>query len=135
VQNSTHVALKSKQQLTSNYEGLIDRLFEIPMVRYAVVIDELGNRFCGGMKPGVKSTTPLGVEKRLEMQAALILKMAEGYERFDGDLYYCSIHWKKVSAYFFLVGNGNQMLTLTIEPKAPPSTLARVRTTVLKWKK
>lgn len=127
--------MKNKEQRADPYETLIDDLFKIKNIRYAVVTDDLGNRYRGGMKEGVKSTTPLDIEKRLETQAVLILKMAEGYVPFDGKLYYCSIHWQKVVAYFFLISKGERVLAITVDAKAPPGSLSRIRKLVEKWKK
>ncbi len=125
---------KKSQGKDSTYDELIEKLFQINNVRYAVVTDELGNRYSGGMKKGVKSTTPLDIEKRLEIQAVLILKMAEGYQDFDGELFYCSIHFKKVFAYFFLLAKGERVLSVTLDSFAPPSSLDEIREIVSKWK-
>jgi hypothetical protein len=118
---------------SESYDRLVDKLFLVPNVRYAVVADDLGNRYFGGMKAGVQSTTPLDIEKRLEVQAVLILKMAQGYEPFDGKLYYCSIRWEKVLAYFFLLDKGDRILAVTLNAKASPQAVNKIRALVRKW--
>jgi hypothetical protein len=125
---------KNKRESAQHYRKLIDRLFRVKSIRYAVITDELGIRYFGGMKEGVESTTPLDIEKRLEVQAVLILKMAVGYERFDGKLLYSCIQWQDVSAYFFLLGRrGNRILTITIDSVGLPLALTKARRVVENW--
>ena len=86
--------------LLESYPELLDKLFELSFVRYAVVTNEFGLRYSGGMKDGIESTTPDDIEQKLEGQAVSILKVAESYERYDGRLVYITIKWEKVIALF-----------------------------------
>jgi hypothetical protein len=110
---------------SKDFEGLIKELFALDFVRYAVVIDDFGERIAGGMNLHVESTTPPDVERRLEVQAILILRMAEAYEQYDGKLLYSSIKWEKLSAYFFILSD-KRILALTVEGKAPPEIIENV---------
>ena len=121
--------------MNDNYRSLIDDLFELHFVRYAVVTDDYGRRYAGGMKPGVESTTPIEIEKRLEAQAVLILKMAEGYTPYDGALQWSSIRWEKVVAMFFLLGEGMGTLSVTLAGDASSDSASKVYNLVEAWKK
>lgn len=121
--------------MDDNYRALIDDLFELHFVRYAVVTDDYGRRYAGGMKPGVESTTPIEIEKRLEAQAVLILKMAEGYTLYDGAVKWSSIRWEKVVAMFFLLGEGMGTLSVTLGADTSSDSLSRVYNLVEAWKK
>ncbi len=120
---------------TSTYQKLVDLLFDLPFLRYAVVTDDFGRRYVGGMKPGVESTTPIEIEKRLEAQAVLILKMAEGYVPYDGELLWSSIRWEKVIALFFLLGEGKGTLSLTIQGNASFDSFRQILDVIEKWKR
>jgi hypothetical protein len=126
------------RQLTTEketYQRLIDSLFELPFLRYAVVTDDFGRRYVGGMKPGVESTTPVEIEKRLEAQAVLILKMAEGYVPYDGEVLWSSIRWEKVIALFFLLGEGKGTLSLTIQGDTSFDSFSKIHEVIETWKK
>jgi hypothetical protein len=126
------------QELSSSekdsYQILVNKLFELPFVRYAVVTDDFGRRFVGGMKPGISSTTPIEIEKMLETQAVLILKMAEGYVPYDGSLLWSSIHWEKVVALFFLLGQDKGTLSVTLEGTSSLESALQVHKLVEDWK-
>jgi hypothetical protein len=124
----------SQSSEKSSYETLVRKLFELPFVRYAVVTDDFGRRYVGGMKPGVESTTPIEIEKRLETQAVLILKMAEGYVPYDGNLLWSSIRWEKVLALFFLLGQEKGTLSLTLEGNSSLEAALQVYQLVEDWK-
>jgi|GEM_PF-1995314 hypothetical protein len=113
----------------SNYEKLIRNLFSLEYVRYAVVLDDYGNRIVGGMNENVPSTTPADVERRLEVQCILILRMAESYQQYDGSLLYSSIRWEKLSAYFFLLSD-KRVLALTVQGRAPLNFVEDIREVV-----
>ena len=116
------------------YQKLVNTLFELPFLRYAVVTDDFGRRYAGGMKQGVESTTPVEIEKRLEAQAVLILKMAEGYVPYDGNVLWSSIRWEKVIALFFLLGEGKGTLSLTIQGNTPFDSFSKILEIVERWK-
>jgi hypothetical protein len=109
----------------ADYELLIRELFKLDHVRYAVVLDDFGERITGGMNSNVESTTPPDVERRLEVQCILILRMAEAYEQYDGRLLYSSIKWDKLSAYFFALSD-KRVLAVTVEGDAPANAIERV---------
>lgn len=116
------------------YQKLVDSLFELPFLRYAVVTDDFGRRYAGGMKPGVESTTPVEIEKRLEAQAVLILKMAEGYVPYDGEVLWSSIRWEKVIALFFLLGEGKGTLSLTVHSVTKFDSFDKILEIIDNWK-
>src|SRR5271157_5921458 len=87
--------LKSESQ---EFRSLIDELYSLPMVRFAVINDSYGERLVGGMKPGVQSISPDESEKRLAMQSVIMLKMAEDFEKYTGELHYSTIRWDKMKA-------------------------------------
>jgi hypothetical protein len=116
------------------YQKLVASLFGLTFLRYAVVTDDFGRRYVGGMKPGVESTTPIEIEKRLEAQAVLILKMAEGYVPYDGQLLWSSIRWEKVIALFFLLGEGKGTLSLTIQGDTSFDSFSEILDIIEKWK-
>ncbi|MDH2900279.1 MAG: hypothetical protein PXY39_04860 [archaeon] len=116
------------------YQKLVDSLFELPFLRYAVVTDDFGRRYAGGMKPGVESTTPVEIEKRLEAQAVLILKMAEGYVPYDGKVLWSSIRWEKVIALFFLLGEGKGTLSLTVQGVTKFDSFDKILKIIDNWK-
>jgi hypothetical protein len=116
-----------------SYQELVESLFALPFVRYAVVTDDFGHRYAGGMKPGIQSSTPIELEKRLEAQAVLILKMAEGYVPYVGKLLWSSIRWDKVIALFFLLGEDKGTLSVTIQGETPLEASLEVRNRIDKW--
>ncbi len=128
------MSTSSSSSEKDSYQKLVNRLFELPFVRYAVVTDDYGRRYVGGMKPGVQSTTPIEIEKRLETQAVLILKMAEGYIPYDGNLLWSSIRWEKVLALFFLLGQDKGTLSLTLEGNSSLQSALQVHQLVEDWK-
>lgn len=115
------------------YRKLINRLFENPSVRYAVVIDNFGYRCAGGMKPGVSSITPDSIVKRFEMQAVLIMKMVEGYEPYVGKLLWSTVRWENVTALFFLLGHDNGILSLTLRSGTPNEVVDQIHKLVQEW--
>ena len=117
------------------YQELIDSLFSLPFVRYAVITDNFGRRYAGGMKSGVESTTPVEIEKRLESQAVLILMMAESYVPYDGELFWSSIRWKKVIALFFLLGKDRGTVSVTVQGDTPFNSFSKVHDVIEEWKK
>ena len=96
--------------------------------------DGFGRKLAGGMKPGVTSTTSDDIEKRLEIQAALILKMAEGYVPYDGDLLWSSIRWEKILALFFLLSGGYQIVCVTLDGKSSFENVIDIHAVIKKWK-
>ncbi len=116
------------------YTRLVNELFELEHIRYAVVLDDFGEKLLGGMKPGVKTSTPTDAEKRLEIQSILILRMAEQYEQFDGKLHYTCIKWDKLSALFFFLSS-NRTLAVTVQPSAPPDFGEEVEKLVQRFRK
>ncbi len=131
---NTQNFLKNFDLVKEKYDDLIRSLFEMPHGRYAVVLDDFGNRIAGGMKVGIESTTTEVAERRLEVQAVLILRMAEGYEEFDGKVHYSSIRWDKVLAHFFILST-NTALALTLQGSAPTYHIEKVRQVVEKSKR
>ncbi len=116
------------------YQELINSLFAFPFVRYAVVTDNFGRRYAGGMKPGVESTTPVEIEKRLESQAVLIMMMAESYVPYDGELFWSSIRWKKVIALFFLLGKDRGNVSVTVQGNTSYDSFIEIYRIIQKWK-
>jgi hypothetical protein len=115
------------------YQELIASLFRLPFVRYAVVTDDFGHRYAGGMKPGVESSTPSALEKRLEAQAVLILKMADGYVPYVGKLVWTTIRWENVIAMFFLLGEDRGTLAVTIQGNTEMDSMQEIRKQVDDW--
>jgi hypothetical protein len=112
----------------------VDSVFRVPGVRYCVVIDDYGRKVVGGMKPGVESVSPLDVERKLEMQAVIILKMALPYEKYLGSLHHSTIKWDKLDALFFLLSD-DRTLSLTIEGSDRDSAASQVERALASWKK
>jgi hypothetical protein len=115
------------------YSELIDSIFLLEPVRYAMILDDFGERIMGGMKPKVTSLTPEEVEKNLELQATLILKMAETFSKHTGKLMNTQINWEKVSALFFRLSEDE---TLCVSAEANPGPPVReLRNLIENWKK
>ena len=123
--------LKSESQ---EFRSLIDELYSLPMVRFAVINDSYGERLVGGMKPGVQSISPDESEKRLAMQSVIMLKMAEDFEKYTGELHYSTIRWDKMKAIFFLL-SPERAVTVTIYGDTPLEQISKVENVVRNWKK
>ena len=115
------------------YQSLIDALFKLPFVRYAVVSDSFGKRLAGGMKPGVQTYSSRQTETKLEIQAVLILKMAEEFEPQHGRLFYGAVRWQKVVALFFLLSQ-DQVVTITVEGDTPLQEGFNVEALIHGWR-
>ena len=107
------------------FQSLIDTLFELQAVRYAVVSNSVGDRITGGMKQGVQTISSPQMEMKLERQAVLILNMAENFEPENGRLYFVSVRWDKVVALFFLLSQ-DHALTITVNGDAPLQDLFEI---------
>ena len=115
------------------FQDLINSLFKLPWVRYAAVIDSHGERFIGGMKPGVRSITSMPSEKKLEVQSMLILQMAQDYEPECGRLYYTAIRWDKIVALFFLL-SPDWALNLTVSDNLSLQDAFEIERMVRAWR-
>jgi hypothetical protein len=120
--------LKTKDQ----YSELINAIFRLDGIRYAMILDDFGERIMGGMKPLVASLTPEEVEKNLELQATLILKMAENFAKHTGKLLYTEIHWERVAAMFFRLSE-EETLCVSAEVNAGAQT-QKLREILEDWK-
>jgi len=117
-----------------NFQSLFDLLFKHPKVRYAAVIDSLGKRIAGEMKPGLRSITSVKTDKRIAVQSVIVLKMAESFESETGRLHYTAIRWDKiVMLYIFLTSD--MVLNLSIEGTTPLREVFAIEKQVKKWKK
>ncbi len=125
--------MKPEGNTEGKYVTLLNKIFELPDVRYAAVNDKFGVRIVGGMKPGVKTLTPPEADKRLEMQSVMILKMAENYSEHSGELRYSSIQWAKVCALFFLI-SPERALCITVFGDLLHDTKLKIERIVSDWK-
>lgn len=91
---------------SAQYSDLLESVYRISKMRHAVILDDFGDRIAGGMKPGVESYSPPGVERKLETQSTLMLRMAEDYSKYVGSFAYISMAWEKMTAAFFFLPKG-----------------------------
>ena len=115
------------------YQSLVDYLFELSAVRYAVVSDSVGGRVAGGMKQGIKPIGSPQAEAKLEIHAVLMLNMAETFEPDNGRLLFVSARWQNVVAVFFLLSS-DRALTVTVNGDAPLQDLFKIEALVREWK-
>jgi hypothetical protein len=118
--------------LQEAYNELLDELFRFPSVRYAAVLDEFGDRIAGGMKPNVESMTPSSVERKLETQSALMLRMSDDYAKFVGRFRYILLQWEKMIALFFFLTNGTS-LSMSMENASSSEAIDQVKLVVERW--
>ena len=116
------------------YVVLVQKVFELPEVRYAAINDKYGIRILGGMKPGVETLTPPDADKRLEMQSMMILNMAENYSEHSGEVRYSSIQWAKLCALFFLI-SAEKALSVTVFGDLLHDTVLKIERIVGDWKR
>lgn len=118
---------------TQKYSQLLESLYKMDGVRYAAVLNQYGERVSGGMKSSVKSLTPTNLDERLEIQAVLTLRMAEGFAKFTGKLMYATFRWPKAIALFFIL-NEEKALSLTLDGDFSPKSILSINNAVKKWK-
>jgi hypothetical protein len=92
--------LNSKQ-----HTELLEKLFKLPEVRYAAIVDEFGTTLQERMRPLTDRVTPPAQDLKMNMQTILALRMAETNVKFVGKLHYLSIRWEKIIDMYFLLAN------------------------------
>jgi hypothetical protein len=117
---------------SNQYAELLDSLFKIPKVRYAAILDEFGDRLVGGMRPGVTSLSPPNIERKLETQSSLMLRMAEDYSKFAGEFSFISVDWQNMTAVFSFLPD-KKSVSLSIDGMWPTETIQEVKRAIKSW--
>jgi len=108
-------------------------MYKLESVRYAAVINSLGERILGGMKLGVTNLSSDSDERKYEFQSVITLKMAQNHESDFGMLHYSAMRWDKIVALYFLLSK-EYSLNLTIYGDTPLEKVFEIERIVKEWK-
>ncbi len=76
-------------ELTDKYEKLCDRIFDADeVIRFAGVIDKMGNLVAGGMRKGIESFEPKEDRRKLYIEFALRNAMRSDFDPEFGKVIY-----------------------------------------------
>ncbi len=78
-------------------QGLCDILQRQPEVRFAGIINQMGNLIAGGFKKGVKPYAPYSRQHMMYMQLVLEIKMRREFDDILGSVKYMHSKREKVS--------------------------------------
>ena len=95
----------------SSYEQKCNLLLNEPEIRFAGVIDKMGNLVAGGMKDGKKPLEDETVQKKMFMEVALRVVTRSEFDQFLGVVEYSASRRKNVVVFSFPVGKNILLLS------------------------
>ncbi|MFB5645870.1 MAG: DUF6659 family protein [Nitrosopumilaceae archaeon] len=91
------------QTNNSSYEQKCSALLNEPEIRFAGVIDKMGNLIAGGMKDGIKPFEDETVQKKMFMEVALRVVTRSEFDQYLGEVEYSASRRKNVVVFSFPV--------------------------------
>ncbi len=107
----------------SSYEQKCNLLLNEPEIRFAGVIDKMGNLIAGGMKDGQKPLEDETVQKKMFMEVALRVVTRSDFDEYLGKVEYSASRRKNVVVLSFPVGKN--ILLLSAEKDADIDVTAK----------
>jgi len=95
----------------SSYEEKCNLLLNESDIRFAGVIDKMGNLVAGGMKGGLKPFEDETVQKKMFMEVALRVVTRSDFDQFLGEVEYSASRRKNVLVFSFPVGKNILLLS------------------------
>ena len=95
----------------SSYEEKCNLLLNEYDIRFAGVIDKMGNLVAGGMKDGLKPFEDETVQKKMFMEVALRVVTRSDFDQFLGEVEYSASRRKNVLVFSFPVGKNILLLS------------------------
>ena len=107
---------------SKDHEKLCDQIFAIHRtVRFAGVIDKMGNLVAGGMRKGIQPLEPREDRRRLYIELALRNAMRQDFDREFGRTIYSVSEREKLKIASFPMGE--YLILISIDKKSPHSTI------------
>jgi hypothetical protein len=100
----------------SSYEQKCNILLNEPDIRFAGIIDKMGNLVAGGMKAGLKPLEDKTTQKKMFMEVALRVMTRSEFDQYLGEVEYSASRRKKVLVLSFPIGK--DILLLSAEKEA-----------------
>ena len=85
-----------KAQTTQDYQKKCNLLLQIPDIRFAGLIDPMGNLIAGGFRPDVEPLKDESERKKFFMEAVLRQKTREEFDHNLGEVEYAAARRKNV---------------------------------------
>ncbi len=104
------------QSDSSSYDQKCSTLLSDPEIRFAGVIDKMGNLVAGGMKDGLKPLEDETVQKKMFMEVALRVVTRSEFDQYLGEVEYSASRRKNVVVFSFPINNN--ILLLSAEKNA-----------------
>lgn len=102
---------------SANYEKLCDRIFaQDSTVRFAGVIDKMGNLVAGGMRKGIDPLEPKEERRKLYLEFALRNAMRQDFDSEYGKVVYTLSEREKIKIASFPLKEN--LILVSIEKKA-----------------
>ena len=90
---------------TSSYEQKCSSLLNESDIRFAGVIDKMGNLIAGGMKDGLKPLEDESTQKKMFMEVALRVVTRGEFDQYLGEVEFSASRRKNVVVFSFPLGN------------------------------
>ena len=103
-----------KETSTQGYKKKCDLLLQIPDIRFAGLIDPMGNLIAGGFRPDVEPLKDESERKKFFMEAVLRQKTREEFDHNLGEVEYAAARRKNVIIISFPVEKN--LLLISAEP-------------------
>ena len=102
----------------TDHQKLCDTIFALdPSIRFAGVIDKMGNLVAGGMKEGIKPLEPREERRKLYIEYALRNAMRRDFDSKFGRVIYTLSEREKLKIASFPMGDN--LILISIDKKGP----------------
>lgn len=110
--------------MPADYEKLCDRVFAIDKgIRFAGVIDKMGNLVAGGMRKGIEPLEPRQERRRLYLEFALRNAMRQDFDSEYGRVIYTLSEREKIKIASFPMGE--QLVLVSIDKDRPHAKIIK----------
>jgi hypothetical protein len=101
---------------SKKYEKLCDTIFALdPSIRFAGVIDKMGNLVAGGMKKGIQPLEPKEERRKLYLEFALRNAMRQDFDSEFGKVIYTLSEREKIKITSFPMGENLVLVSVDKE--------------------
>ena len=101
---------------SKKYEKLCDTIFALdPSIRFAGVIDKMGNLVAGGMKKGIQPLEPKEERRKLYLEFALRNAMRQDFDSEYGKVIYTLSEREKIKITSFPMGENLVLVSVDKE--------------------
>lgn len=107
-----------------DYDKLCDRIFALDKgIRFAGVIDKMGNLVAGGMRKGIEPLEPRQERRRLYLEFALRNAMRQDFDSEYGRVIYTLSEREKIKITSFPMGE--QLVLVSIDKGRPHAKIIK----------